>query len=653
MAPGFGSTADNVYVLPGLISNKKSFKGGNLLRRPRAPKILPELSAANDKDDIENKYLDLAKPGQDSNSIIRLFQDAFELEALQDVIVDPTLLASGGSREPSLASPPPPSESDKVHKTRQSLDNSRSAQMRLWQQPLERNAFFIEKDDLKYILDPLLRGKTSLGTYVDGKSLAKPFKSRGPDPLPRRPPRRPVDLRLNYDVDDPRYFQPPAFTLEYFVYKLAEKANMSVPRVRKVVYSRHNVKKLTDMLAREINPPSQSQLHTITVDGTNVPAKENRIPRRQLLYEMAALLKLHIKEMTGSEMKSTIRPVSKFSSHPSATNKPSTEIVLYEDDAAIRASAASRIIQQTEAPGVDAVLHSTHSRYFEGSGRSRSPFAVPEEESITPSELAILDTLMSGGTALSLKAHFIDTLPDITPMSTTLVYLNLSFNNFQYFPLEVLDISNLEILKLRNNPLTELPPDIIKLKKLRVLIVSFCLLTALPLPFFEMPALEDLGLNYNKLTSLPNEISLLRTLKVLDLEGNQLHALPAGCLTLPHLTHVNLRNNFMHPLFWKDYSKNKPQRLLDLSCVQVYKSNLHKNLDLELRKDFISLLSRVEICDCCKGPMFGPGLKTICAVPRLFSIKNVPFLFRACTPECLMSFKGMNSEKLKNFLYSQ
>lgn len=29
------------------------------------------------------------------------------------------------------------------------------------------------------------------------------------------------------------------------------------------------------------------------------------------------------------------------------------------------------------------------------------------------------------------QAHFIDTLPDITPMSTTLVYLNLSFNNFQ------------------------------------------------------------------------------------------------------------------------------------------------------------------------------------------------------------------------------
>ncbi|KAH9490271.1 hypothetical protein Btru_035319 [Bulinus truncatus] len=650
MAPGLGTMADNIYILPGLSSKKKPTSVGHLLRRPRAPKILPDLTTEDVPDDTHID--DLHKEGIENNSIIRLFQDGFELEALQDVVVDPALLVSGGSREPSLASPPPPSESEQAHKAGQASQTIGPVQLRVWQRPLDPNSLCIRKDDLKYILDPLLRGKTSLGTYVDGKSLAKPFKSRGPDPLPGRQRRKYPDIHLRYDVDDPRYFQSPAFTLDYFIYKLAEKANLSVPRVRKVVYSKHNVKKLTDMLARELNPPTQDKVHTLTVDGSNLPTKENRIPQRQLLYEMAALIKMHIKEMTGTEMRSSIRPVSKFSSHHSETHKPHSEILLFEDDADMRASTATRIIQQTEAPGVDAVLHSAHSRYFEGSGRSRSPFAVPEDESITPSELAILDTLMSGGTALSLKAHFIDTLPDISPMTSSLIYLNLSFNNFQIFPHEVLDLSNLEILKLRNNPIMGIPPDIVRLKKLRVLILSFCLISSLPLSLFEMPLLEDIALNYNKLSSLPSEISQLQSLKVLDLEGNQLHGLPAGCLSMPSLTQVNLRNNFMHPLFWKEYTKNKPQKLLDLACVHVYRANLHKNLELNARKDLISLLSRVEICDCCKGPLFGPGMSTICAVPRLFSIKNVPILFRACTPECLAHFKGMSWKELHSFLYA-
>jgi len=47
----------------------------------------------------------------------------------------------------------------------------------------------------------------------------------------------------------------------------------------------------------------------------------------------------------------------------------------------------------------------------------------------------------------------------------------------------VLDIPQLEILKLRNNPLTSLPSDIHRLKKLRTLVVSFCLLQSLPMRY--------------------------------------------------------------------------------------------------------------------------------------------------------------------------
>ena len=50
----------------------------------------------------------------------------------------------------------------------------------------------------------------------------------------------------------------------------------------------------------------------------------------------------------------------------------------------------------------------------------------------------------------------------------------------QYLPPEVLQLTNLEVLKLRNNPLQELPEDIGRLENLRELVVSFCLLSTFP-----------------------------------------------------------------------------------------------------------------------------------------------------------------------------
>ena len=60
------------------------------------------------------------------------------------------------------------------------------------------------------------------------------------------------------------------------------------------------------------------------------------------------------------------------------------------------------------------------------------------------------------------QAHFISRLPDLFSLRSTLVYLNISFNNFSGVPPEVLLLENLQFLKLRNNPLTELPDNISK-----------------------------------------------------------------------------------------------------------------------------------------------------------------------------------------------
>lgn len=42
------------------------------------------------------------------------------------------------------------------------------------------------------------------------------------------------------------------------------------------------------------------------------------------------------------------------------------------------------------------------------------------------------------------------------------------------------------------------------------------------------------------------------------MEGNQLPAMPCGALLLD-LFYLNVKNNFMHPLFWKEHTQNQPQ----------------------------------------------------------------------------------------------
>ena len=52
-------------------------------------------------------------------------------------------------------------------------------------------------------------------------------------------------------------------------------------------------------------------------------------------------------------------------------------------------------------------------------------------------------------------------------------------------------------------------------------------------------------------------IFYFRKLKELNVAGNQLGALPANILKLPLLNKLLVINNFMHPVFWKDYARRQ------------------------------------------------------------------------------------------------
>lgn len=97
---------------------------------------------------------------------------------------------------------------------------------------------------------------------------------------------------------------------------------------------------------------------------------------------------------------------------------------------------------------------------------------------ISPAEVAVLDCMMQGGGKLSLKAHFLPKMPDIGPLSCTLTFLNISYNDFtvslcaegvhicplspvvvhsQAFPLEILQLPLLVCLRMRCNPIRSIP----------------------------------------------------------------------------------------------------------------------------------------------------------------------------------------------------
>ncbi|XP_041354952.1 uncharacterized protein LOC121372602 [Gigantopelta aegis] len=619
------------------MSNPSKTPTVKLFRRPLPPKALPPISDPVGRSLMKSdEYVSHTKRSDISSG-----DSAFYKHSISDV-PDMQPYSPVPSWVQSIVSPPPPSESAPTHQTFNTGANFGS--------PVNTVMSRITRDEMKFILDPLYRGRTALGTYVDGKALIKPFRPRGPESFPLRnlPPN--PDLVHYFDTDDMRYYIPPAFTLEHFLYKLSKNNRIPMHVAKQAVYSRENYKKFTKLLAENLMAERgvQNEVHKVHMDPKVLPPAEPRIPQHQLLIEMASMIKTHVRELLNTDVRSVIKPMPKYSPSYRDETAPHTEIILYEDDRAERLTFETKSRQSSELPGKDAVVQAPKT-YFQGSERSASPFTCPSEEVISPCELAILDSLANGGTVLSLKAHFICELPDITPLLNTLVYLNISFNDFQILPPEIMHIEHLEVLKLRNNPLKELPDDIGRLKNLRHLVVSFCLLSSFPPSLFDLEKLEFLDLSYNRIASIPNAIRRLKNLWSLKLEGNQLPAMSSGCTHL-RLQHLNVQNNFMNPLFWTENTRKKPQRLVDIAALTIYNMKLHEVIPDQIPEAVHKIMDSRDVCECCRGALFGPGLKIIRPAAKMFGIKCLPFMFRACSPSCLKVFQN-STDSLYDMLY--
>ncbi|MBN3277696.1 LRC63 protein, partial [Polyodon spathula] len=461
----------------------------------------------------------------------------------------------------------------------------------------------------------------------------KPFGSGG---FPSRPPPNPPRVHLQHLLwDEPRFQSLPEFTLDDFLLDPACCPTFKKMDLKEVTHLRQTYKKLIEK--GELHKGNQSKINTQVLSLKSIPVASSRIPQRQVVYELTALMREKMQEHNTEE-----EAVSPFHSKRQASDRRNagkccSRICICSLPLFINKTSIKLYKDQT----------CSFVFYFRKNGLS---FVLSDEKCgiITPAELEILDSLAQGGVLLNLKAHFLSQVPDLTPLANSLLYLNLSFNNLNSLPVEVFNLRYLEVLKLRDNPIKDIPEGIHNLKKLRTFVISFCLISSLPLGLFLLPCLKLLDVSYNKITFIPNDIRNLRALEYLNVEGNELCALPCGALNLP-IRQLRISNNYMHALFWEENSQNQPQRLLHLAALIFAQNNLGQHYT-DLPSDIQQVLNNVSVCDCCKGMLYGSGLRIIRPCEKIFGINNLPFMFCSCSPSCYKNFRAQ-TDNLYDILY--
>src|SRR5699024_10055700 len=123
-----------------------------------------------------------------------------------------------------------------------------------------------------------------------------------------------------------------------------------------------------------------------------------------------------------------------------------------------------------------------------------------------------------------------------------LKYLDLSNSDLKSVPAFLMNLNELETLKLNDNKISILPKSINKLKGLKYLDVSTNIkIKSLPESISELENLEHLNLknNYN-LTKLPDLIGNLENLNLLHYSSNSIEILPQSINHLKNLTSIEI-----------------------------------------------------------------------------------------------------------------
>lgn len=126
--------------------------------------------------------------------------------------------------------------------------------------------------------------------------------------------------------------------------------------------------------------------------------------------------------------------------------------------------------------------------------------------------------------------------------------LHWNYRGFTEFPLHKLDedeSADVTDIYLKENLISFLPSEIVRLEKLESLYLSGNDITELPVEISKLSRLKCLDISGNRLRWIPEEIGDVRSLKFLILDDNELTALPLRLAELRALRYLSVCGNYI------------------------------------------------------------------------------------------------------------
>ena len=179
----------------------------------------------------------------------------------------------------------------------------------------------------------------------------------------------------------------------------------------------------------------------------------------------------------------------------------------------------------------------------------------------------------------------------------------------------------------------QLPIQITRLRRLKILYLGGNQLDSLPSEIGQLKYLQSLSLSHNNLRKLPETLSTLSRLRVLHLHHNQLTTLPHGLMFITGLADLSLRDNPLVMRFIRDMEL-QPASLLELSARAVKLHSVPCPED-EIPASLVHYLASA--CECvnpkCDGVYFNHRFEHV-KFSDFCGKYRVPLLQYLCSAEC-------------------
>lgn len=144
---------------------------------------------------------------------------------------------------------------------------------------------------------------------------------------------------------------------------------------------------------------------------------------------------------------------------------------------------------------------------------------------------------------LDLGGYELKEIPDNIGKYNKLKILRLNHNQLDSFPLSICQISSLRELRLSHNNISKLPMLVTKLENLEKIYLNSNNFSTFPEPLLHMKKLKTIVLDNNSIEKIPNTINMMNSLEELALENNNLTNIPEALFDCLNITELVLINN--------------------------------------------------------------------------------------------------------------